>query len=133
MVDSSAWIEYLRRTGSHTNTQLRELIAGGAELATTEVVVMELLAGAADSDRREKLRRLLYGFELLRVEGLTTFEHAAEIYRHCRANGATVRSLNDCLIAAVAIEAGAQLMHFDRDFESVAKSTSLELFAGLQT
>ena len=47
LVDTSAWVEYLRATGSPAHLRLRELVAGEGELATTEVVTMELLAGAA--------------------------------------------------------------------------------------
>ena len=47
LVDTSAWVEYLRATGSPVHLRLRRLIADEDDLATTEVVIMELLAGAA--------------------------------------------------------------------------------------
>jgi predicted nucleic acid-binding protein len=39
--------------------QLRAALQGGADLACTDVVVMEILAGARDDT--DRLRRLLYG------------------------------------------------------------------------
>jgi DNA-binding NarL/FixJ family response regulator/predicted nucleic acid-binding protein len=85
VADTSAWVEYLRATGSPVHLRLRELIADEGDLATTEVVIMELLAGAADAEGMTRLRRFLGRFELLPVEGLADHEAAAELYRRCRA------------------------------------------------
>lgn len=127
LADTSAWVEYLRATGSPAHVRLRELIAGQGELATTEVVVMELLAGAAAQAEVARLRRLLGRFELLPVEGLADYEAAADLDRRCRAGGETVRKLTDCLIAAVAIRHGATLLHRDLDFEVIARHSRLQV------
>jgi predicted nucleic acid-binding protein len=92
LADTSAWVEYLRATGSPTHLRLRELIAADGELATTEVVTMELLAGVAAAEEVTRLRRLLLRFQLLPIGGLADYEAAAALYRHCRARGETVRS-----------------------------------------
>ena len=53
LVDSSAWIELFRNTGTKTHKRLRAKIQSGDELVTTEPVAMELLAGARSAaDRR---------------------------------------------------------------------------------
>jgi predicted nucleic acid-binding protein len=127
LADTSAWVEYLRATGSPAHLRLRELVAGEGELATTEVVTMELLAGAATQDEVVRLRRLLLRCQLLPVEGLADYEAAAELYRRCRAGGETVRSLTDCLIAVVAIRHGAALLHRDLDFDVLARHTPLRV------
>ncbi|MGH2628701.1 MAG: type II toxin-antitoxin system VapC family toxin, partial [Anaerolineales bacterium] len=92
---------------------------------TTEVVVMELLAGAHDEARAGELRRLLGRFELVPLSGLADFETAAGLYRRCRQHGQTVRALSDCLIAAVAIRADVPVVHADADFEVIARHTHL--------
>jgi predicted nucleic acid-binding protein len=127
LADTSAWVEYLRATGSLAHLRLRELIAGEGELATTEVVMMELLAGAGGAEEVVRLRRLLGRFELLPVEGLADYEAAAELYRRCRAGGETVCNLTDCLVAAVAVRHGATLLHRDHDFEVIARHTPLRV------
>jgi predicted nucleic acid-binding protein len=127
LADTSAWVEYLRATGSAAHLRLRELVAADGELATTEVVVMELLAGAADEEQLTRLRRFLGRFQLLPVEGLADYEAAADLYRRCRAGGETVRKLTDCLIAAVALRHGAELLHRDHDFDVLARHTSLRV------
>jgi len=49
------------------------MIANEEPLCTTDVVVMELLAGARDDARRDNLRRPLYRCPLLPVRGLADF------------------------------------------------------------
>jgi predicted nucleic acid-binding protein len=127
LADTSAWVEFLRATGSPVHRRLRKLIADEGDLATTEVVVMELLAGAADAEGVMRLRRFLGRLELLPVEGLADYEAAAELYRRCRAGGETVRKLTDCLVAVVALRHGAALLHRDQDFEVLARHTPLRV------
>lgn len=127
LVDSSAWVEFLRATGSTVNLRVRSLLQEGAELACTDPIVMEILAGARDEPDRERLRRLLYGLEFLAVEGPADYERAAELYRACRVGGETPRKLTDCLIAAVAIRNDAELLCADADFLAIARHAPLRL------
>ena len=128
LADSSAWIEYLRATESQADRRLDELIgADTGELVTTEVVVMEVLAGVSEESRVAQLRRVLDHFELIPVEGLSDFLEAAAIYRTCRRQGETVRTRFDCLISAVAIRVDAAVLHQDRDFEAIARHTPLRV------
>lgn len=127
LVDSSAWVEFLRATGSPVHAQVRSLLEEGAALASTDVVVMEILAGARDRTERARLRRLLYGLEFLTVEGPADYERAAELYGACRGAGETPRRLTDCLIAAVAIRSDAELLCMDADFAAIARHTPLRL------
>ena len=127
LVDSSAWVEFLRGMGSPVHLRLRSAIGAGAPLASTDAVVMEILAGARDESDRQRLRRLLYGFEFLAVEGPADYESAAELYRACRKAGETPRKLTDCLIAAVAIRSEAELLCEDSDFATIARHTALRL------
>lgn len=127
LVDSSAWIEFLRATGSPAHLRLRSALEHGVELAGTDVIVMEILAGARDEADRDRLRRLLYGLEFLAVDGPADYEQAAELYRACRAGGETPRKLSDCLIATVAIRNRAELLCKDADFAAIARHSPLRL------
>jgi predicted nucleic acid-binding protein len=127
LVDSSAWVEFLRATGSPANLRLRSALEEEAELASTDVVAMEILAGARDDADRDRLRRLLYGRRFLAVEGPADYEQAAELYRLCRRGGETPRKLTDCLIAAVAIRNDAELLCADADFQTIARHAPLRL------
>lgn len=124
--DTSAWVEYLRGTGSATHQRLRELISEGAPLATTDPVRMEILCGARDEAHAKQLRRMLNALDHHCVQG-TDFDEAARIYRQCRMAGKAVRSAMDCLIAAVALREGTSVLAQDRDFEAIRGVTGLEL------
>ena len=127
LVDSSAWIEFLRATGSPAHLRLRAALQQGVALASTDVIVMEILAGARDEADRDRLRRLLYGQEFLAVDGPADYEAAVELYRLCRKGGETPRKLSDCLIAAVAIRNDAELLCEDADFLAIARHAPLRL------
>jgi predicted nucleic acid-binding protein len=127
LADTSAWIEFLRCTGSAVHLHLRTALEQNQQLASTDIVAMEILAGARDDRDRDELRRLLHGCTALPVEGPYDYEHAAELYRSCRRAGETPRNLTDCLIAAVAIRNNAVLLHADADFLTIARHTPLRL------
>jgi predicted nucleic acid-binding protein len=64
LVDTSAWVDYLRDRRTVAAKSLTALIEQGAELATTEPVIMELLAGGDTPARAEALERLANGLPL---------------------------------------------------------------------
>jgi predicted nucleic acid-binding protein len=127
LVDTSAWIEYLRATGSEQHHAIRAMIRQDALVYTTDVVIMEVLAGGRDEPHTRRLRRLMLRCRFAPTAGLDDFEGAADLYRRCRRVGETPPALNNCLVAAVAIRVGLPVMHADRDFEVIARHTELRL------
>jgi predicted nucleic acid-binding protein len=124
MVDTSAWIEFLRDTGSSACNAVDQLL--GSNLAICDVVSMEVFAGARDEQHLSQLRGLLARATVLPITS-EDYEHAATLYRTCRRKGETVRKLIDCLIGAVAIRSNATLLHADQDFALLARHTALTL------
>jgi predicted nucleic acid-binding protein len=124
LVDTSAWVEYDRATGSSAHLGLLSLIESGAAYAATEPITMEVLAGSSD---RRRTRKLMQGAHTIPFESPTDFSGAAQIYQQCRANGSTPRSMIDCMIAAVAIRTQVPLLARDRDFDQIAAVSDLEL------
>jgi len=127
LADTSAWVEFLRATGSPADRSVDRLLEEGEELVTTDVVLMEILAGARDEAHRDQLRRLLARCEYARTTSPQDYEDAADLYRACRRAGETVRRLTDCLVAAVAMRIGAAVLHADEDFVAIARHTALAL------
>lgn len=124
LVDTSAWVEFLRDTGTPVCTRVDELLDG--EIATCDPIRMEVLAGARDENHLNDLRRLLARASVIDlVPG--DYEDAAAIYRTCRRRGETVRRLIDCLIGAIAIRAEVPVLQADSDFDVLARHTSLQL------
>ena len=124
LIDTSAWIEFLRDTGSATCDRVDALLA--RDIATCDPVCMEVLAGARDERHLGDLRQLLHKATLLPTLPVD-YEAASAIYRACRTQGETVRKLIDCLIAAVAIREGVALLHADADFDVIARHTTLAI------
>ncbi|MYD72050.1 MAG: PIN domain nuclease [Acidobacteria bacterium] len=123
LIDTSAWIEFLRDTGSTTATRVRDCLIR-EEVATCGAVYMEVLAGARSERHLMELRRLLARAATIAIEA-TDYDQAASLYRHCRRGGETIRSLVDCLIAAAAIRAGVPVLHHDADFDALARHSPL--------
>ena len=71
LVDTSAWVEYDRATGSPVDRRLTELITDEGPIAVTEPVVWAA-AGARTDEREVDLRRLLLRFALLTSTRLST-------------------------------------------------------------
>lgn len=90
-----------------------------------EPIAMEILSGAASDVVYEKFERLINGLPSLVLDESVDFRSAATIYRSARRQGMTIRSINDCVIAAVAIRHGAELVHRDADFDVIASFTQL--------
>jgi len=124
LIDTSAWIEFLRDTGTPVCARVDELLQH--ETAICEPVRMEILAGARDDKHLNDLRRLLAGSTLLKTEPID-FEEAASLYRICRREGETVRALIHCLIAAITIRSGVSVLQSDADFERLARHTPVQL------
>jgi predicted nucleic acid-binding protein len=124
LIDTSAWIEFLRDTGSPVCARVDELLGG--QIATCHPVRMEVLAGARDERHLNDLRRLLARASLLSTLPID-YEAATALYRTARRRGETVRKLIDCLIAAHAIRVRAPLLHADADFDVLARHTGLQI------
>ena len=125
LVDTSAWIEFLRNTGSTVCTLVDEVLA--REVAICDAVRMEVLAGARDESHLLSLRRLLARAAVIPTRA-TDYDDAAALYRRCRRQGETVRKLIDCLIASSAIRAGVPILHDDADFDVLALHTELRVY-----
>jgi predicted nucleic acid-binding protein len=126
LIDTSAWVEFLRDTGSAVCERVDTLL--DTDIATCDPVRMEVLAGARDERHLNNLRRLLARASIIPTAP-ADYEAAAALYRTCRREGETVRRLLDCLIAAVAIHASVPILHADSDFDTLARHTPLRIEA----
>ncbi|MDD9991904.1 MAG: PIN domain nuclease [Rhodospirillales bacterium] len=124
LIDTSAWIEFLRDTGSPTCNRVDTVLGG--EIATCDAVRMEVLSGARDEQHLQSLRRLLARAVTIPIRP-ADYDEAAALYRRCRREGETVRKLIDCLIGAVAIRVDAAVLHNDSDFSTLARHASLKV------
>ncbi len=126
IADSSAWIEFLRDTGSPVFLEVRNGLIRN-ELVICDAIRMEILVGARSDRHAQYLRELLVRAQYVRTEP-SDYDHAALLYRQCRRHGHTVRNLIDCLVAAVAIRVDAPVLHMDRDYDILARHTPMQAY-----
>lgn len=121
LVDTSVWIDFFAKEPGRSGAFLKTLIERGAPCAVCGPVVAEVLQGIRDPRTRARIGAVIDQFEYLEDRGKATWLAAADAYRACRASGITPRSLVDLVIAQVAVEHDAELLHLDRDYEGIAQ------------
>jgi predicted nucleic acid-binding protein len=120
LVDSTVWIDLLRKRQTPAVARLRKLLDLG-EAAAAPVIMQEVLQGAANPQAWTALYRYFAGLPLLgRDQTVELHVAAAELYARARWQAVTPRSPHDCLVAVTAVWADAPLLHDDRDFERLA-------------
>jgi predicted nucleic acid-binding protein len=125
IVDTSVWIEFYRASESSADRWLTERITTDSPVTVPEVVLMELLVGTTQESIAVERRKSLQRFMITPLAPVQDVEAAAAIHRECRRSGNTVRSLIDCLIAAMALRLDVEVAHRDRDFEVIAAQCGL--------
>ncbi|MGH2355127.1 MAG: type II toxin-antitoxin system VapC family toxin [Chloroflexota bacterium] len=124
LVDTSAWILVLRRSGRGTPLwqRVHGLMRSNAA-ATTGVVRLEVLRGARNQRHLLHLYGVFSGLHQLPIDEAAC-DDAARLGLQLRAAGVSAQS-TDLLIAAVALRAGAIVVHCDRDFDHIARHVPL--------
>lgn len=122
IADTSAWVELFRGTGSAVHLRLRRALQSGEALFMPDAVYQELLRGARGPEHFVRLQSELDTVRTLDAhDSREVARQGALLYARCRWQGVIIRSPNDCLIAACAIESGEPLLHADRDFVTLAQ------------
>ena len=124
LIDSTAWIEFLRGTDTRVCHRVDELLEG--QIATCNPVRMEVLAGARSERHLQGLRGLLAQAVWIPATP-RDYDDAAALYRECRRRGQTIRRLVDCLIGSIAMRADVAVLHRDRDFDALDRRTGLRM------
>ena len=119
LVDTSAWIDALRRDG---NPEVRALVrAATAEgrAVLCDLVLLELWNGAHGSGEQRLLRELERDLEKVPTS-LAVWETASQLARNCRKAGISAPA-TDILIAACAQHHGLEILHRDAHFDYIAR------------
>lgn len=128
LLDTSALIEFLNRTGSCYDKAIEALVANDAEIAIAEITLTEVLQGIRNERDYKEVQASLMTIPILSLRDHDSYIKAANLYRKCRTKGLTIRSTVDLLIAQTAIENSAELLHNDRDFEALTSVSPLKLY-----
>jgi predicted nucleic acid-binding protein len=115
LVDTSAWL-------LQKHVDVFFALTRYQPVAICPPVLQELLQGAWNHDRMNRVKLIVRTSVMFDSPvPLARFEFAGEIFRTIRAGAFTIRSSNDCLIAAIAMHHDVPLLHGDRDFDYIAQ------------
>lgn len=118
LVDTSAWIEQLRRDGDTVVRSRVEALLSEGEAAWCPVVRLELWNGARGDGEHRVLREMERGLVCLEIEN-AVWDRAVAMAASARAKGITVPS-TDLLVAACARHHGVALEQSDSHFDLIA-------------
>jgi predicted nucleic acid-binding protein len=126
LVDTSVWVDYFNGLETPRTERLDQLVGSG-RLLTGDLILAELLQGfAKDADYRIA-RRLLLDLPCAELVGRDNALRAADYSRRLRKRGVTVRKTIDVLIGTYCIQNGHELLHADRDFDSMQRHLGLRV------
>jgi predicted nucleic acid-binding protein len=128
LIDTSAFIEFLNRSGSREDSLIEELIRNGEDIALADITLTEILQGIKSDREYRDVKASLLTFPLLSLNSAESYIAAAQLYRKCRKKGLTIRSTVDLLIAQIALEHHTALLHNDRDFEALAQVCDIKIY-----
>jgi len=122
LVDTSAWVDFLNGFPSPAADALADLLQGDEEICTCGIVVAEVFQGLRRNRERAAIQRSFEDLSFLETSGIEVYLRAAKLYRSLREQGVTVRSTVDCIIAAIAEDAGCALLARDSDMDAILES-----------
>jgi len=124
LVDTSVWIEFFRKSSDLDLEAAVEL----EEVVTCLPVLQEVLQGFDDQRAYHLAREAMFAFPMVESPlSEEVFQLAIDLYRSARRAGLTVRSSVDCLIGACALRSSLTVLHRDRDFDSLAQISPLDV------
>jgi predicted nucleic acid-binding protein len=119
LIDTSSWIEALRKSGDNeVRERVRMLLVNGTA-AWCDMIRLELWNGASGQAETELLRRLERDLPCLEMTP-EVWKTACSLARQVRAAGITVPS-TDLLIVACARRHKASIEHVDRHLDLISQ------------
>ena len=127
IVDTSIWVNYYNSVKDE-NSELVNRLIDYDEIIVLPVILQETLQGIKEDKVFALTKELLLSYHYLSIDPVYSAIRGAELYRFLRQKGVTIRKPNDCLIAAICINNKIPLFHKDKDFDNIAKHTSLKIY-----
>jgi predicted nucleic acid-binding protein len=129
LVDTSVWSLALRRDAPPDVPEvraLRDALAGGEIVATTGVILQELLQGVVPERARTQIIEMFAALEYL-TPSREDHVAAAGVRNTLRSAGVQAGTI-DALIAHLAVAGGHTLLTTDNDFHAASSHIGLQLW-----
>jgi predicted nucleic acid-binding protein len=129
VVDSSVWIDFFNGIDRPSVGHLRQLLDHGeVRIVVPDLVLFEVLRGFRHERDLRQARQLMMTLDVESTGGSGLALAAAAHYRALRAQGTTVSSAIDVLLAAWCIEQDYALLHRDQDFDAFEAARGLRVW-----
>lgn len=126
VADTSVWIDYVRGVdASHTNMLDQELMKN--RIITGDIIITEFLQGFRNEKDYQAAKKIMDSLEYHDFLGKEMAIQSAQNFRQLRKHGITIRKTIDVIIATFCIENGFELIHNDRDYDSMEKVLGLKV------
>ena len=127
IVDTSVWIDYFNgKIDERTDATEKFIIEG--ELLMLPIILQEVLQGIRSAKDFSTVKNAFLRNTFFNFNTIDMALEAATLFRFLKRNGVTIRKPNDSLIAAICIQNNFSLLHNDKDFDNIAKYTSLKIY-----
>jgi len=119
LIDTSAWIESFKKSGNSKLQQLVIKALDSSPVATTNIIILELLQGCHDKKEFDEMKMRLESLEVLPVSE-KVWDIAYNMGYILKKNGVTVPTV-DVIIASIAKVYCCTLIHHDKHFRLITK------------
>ena len=125
-VDTSVWIDFINTKTGEKSAMIREAIEID-QLVMIPIIIQEVLQGIRSESTFLKIKEVFLSYPIIKLDQAELAISAASLYRFLRNKGVTIRKPNDCIIAVTCIKQNLALIHNDKDFDNIAKYSSLKI------
>jgi len=126
LVDSSVFIDYFNGKNNWHTDELNALL-GNELVITGDYILAEVLQGFRNDNDFKIAKEIMQSFPCFNICNEEIAIKSAENFRYLRTKGITIRKTVDLIIGTFCIENDIELLHNDKDFESLGQYLNLKI------
>jgi predicted nucleic acid-binding protein len=127
--DTSVWIDFSKGIKSSDTILLKKYLNENiTALYLTPTVIQEFLMGLRTENDFMTYKRYFETLNIFELDWKTVSISSAKLFFDLKKKVVTIKKSTDCLIAQIAIDNNALLVHNDSDFDFIAQNSELRVY-----
>jgi predicted nucleic acid-binding protein len=127
--DTSVWIDFSKGIKSSGTILLKKYLNENIPaLYLTPTVIQEFLMGLRTENDFMTYKRYFETLNIFELDWKTVSISSAKLFFDLKKKVVTIKKSTDCLIAQIAIDNNALLVHNDSDFDFIAQNSELRVY-----
>jgi predicted nucleic acid-binding protein len=127
--DTSVWIDFSKGIKSSDTILLKKYLNENIPaLYLTPTVIQEFLMGLRTENDFMTYKRYFETLNIFELDWKTVSISSAKLFFDLKKKVVTIKKSTDCLIAQIAIDKNALLVHNDSDFDFIAQNSELRVY-----